>query len=214
MNKRWDKEKLTKYIYYRSVGDRFDLAKSSLFHCLVRVVHVLNDIAPAVIKWPEPFEINDLRLRYPHRNMEGAFGYLDGTYIQIPAPKHDPQSNICRKRFHAVTLQGICDPSLKFIDVFAGFPSSAHDSRVLRNSNIFQEIHDNPRKYFPTDEFIIADKAYPLRSWLMTPFIDRGNLTPEQMEFNRAVASFRHSIERTFALLKGKFRRLKYLHML
>lgn len=145
--------------------------------------------------------------------MEGAIGCIDGTYIQIPPPRTDPPSYVCRKRFHAVTLQGICDPSLKFIDVYAGFPSSAHDSRVLRNSNIFHEIHNNPRKFFPNDEFIVADKAYPLRSWLMTPYIDRGHLTPQKIEFNTIAALYRQCIERTFALFKGRFRRMKYLHM-
>lgn len=48
------------FVLGRSVGDRFDLAKSSLHHCLVRVLHVLNEIAPIVIKWPEPGEMNNL----------------------------------------------------------------------------------------------------------------------------------------------------------
>ena len=34
-------------------------------------------------------------------------------------------------------VQGIVDGTGKFIDAVAGFPGSAHDARVLRNSNIY-----------------------------------------------------------------------------
>lgn len=43
---------------------------------------------------------------------------------------------------------------------------------------------------------------------MITPFKDHGNLTPRQPRFN-----FIHS-SRAFSLLKGRFRRLKYLNML
>jgi len=36
-------------------------------------------------------------------------------------------------------VQGLVDSTGKFIDAVAGFPGSAHDARVLRNSNIYQE---------------------------------------------------------------------------
>ena len=47
----------------------------------------------------------------------------------------------------------------------------------------------------------------------MTPFKDHGNLTPQQRRFNFIHSSTRMVIERAFSLLKGRFRRLKYLDM-
>ena len=152
---------LYEYIFsVRSVAEKFDLGKSSLHHCFVRVIEVLNHLAPAIIKWPTLNEIERINLSF--HDLPGAIACIDGMYVQIPAPSRDPQSYVCRKLFTAETLQAICIPSLKFIDCFAGFPSSAHDSRIFRSSDIFQLIHDNPRKYFPNDEFILGDKAYPL----------------------------------------------------
>ena len=49
---------------------------------------------------------------------------------------------------------------------------------------------------------------------MITPFKDRGNLTPQQPRFNFIHSSTRMVIERAFSLLKGRFRRLKYLDML
>jgi len=40
-----------------------------------------------------------------------------------------------------------------------------------------------------------------------------GNLTQAQQNFNQTLSKMRQVIERAFALLKGKWRRLKYLDM-
>lgn len=45
----------------------------------------------------------------------------------------------------------------------------------------------------------------------MTPFRDTGHLTNAQSRYNTKLSSMRSVIERTFGLLKGKFRRLKYM---
>lgn len=69
------------------------------------------------------------------------------------------------------------------------------------------------REYFPHNEYIIGDKAYPVLSWCIPPYVNRGNLTPAQRNFNTVLSKTRQTIERTFALLFGRFRRLKFLDM-
>ncbi|KAJ8945014.1 hypothetical protein NQ314_009336 [Rhamnusium bicolor] len=59
--------------------------------------------------------------------------------------------------------------------------------------------------------FITGDCAYPLQSWLITPFRNNGHLTHEQLHFNTTVSKTRVKVEDAFALLKGRFRRLKEL---
>jgi len=49
--------------------------------------------------------------------------------------------------------------------------------------------------------------------WLIPPYINRGNIPEIQRRFNTSLASTRQVIERSFALLKGRFRQLKYLDM-
>ncbi|KAI4458033.1 hypothetical protein MML48_7g00005764 [Holotrichia oblita] len=61
--------------------------------------------------------------------------------------------------------------------------------------------------------YIIGDKAYPLLGWCIPPYIDLGNLTVNQLNFNRTLSRTRQVIERAFALLFGRFRRLKFLDM-
>jgi len=71
----------------------------------------------------------------------------------------------------------------------------------------------NPDRYFPENQVLLGDKAYPVLLWLIPPYIDRGNLNAVHRRFNEALAKSRQVIERSFALLKGRFRRLKYLDM-
>jgi DDE superfamily endonuclease len=60
---------------------------------------------------------------------------------------------------------------------------------------------------------ILGDSAYPLEKCLMVPYRYNGHLTQTQKNFNYQLSTSRCTIERAFALLKGKFRRLKYLDM-
>lgn len=141
------------------------------------------------------------------------------------------------KKTYAIILQAVCDARMKFIDCFAGFAGSVGDLRVFRNSDLWREIQIDKQFFFPNDEFIIGDKVYPVLIRCISPYIDRGQLTAviyfviysyifscridlkyfvissfqAQKNFNTVLLSKRSVIERTFALLKGRFRRLKFL---
>ncbi|CAI6354135.1 unnamed protein product [Macrosiphum euphorbiae] len=108
---------------------------------------------------------------------------------------------------------GVCDDKLRFIDAFAGYPGSVGDRRVFTNSLIYERILQNKNRYVPGQYFIAADKAYPILEWCIPPYIDRGTLSEQEKFFNVSLSRARQSIERCFALLKGRFRRLKYLDM-
>ena len=64
---------------------------------------------------------------------------------------------------------------------------------------------------FPNGNYLLGDSVYPLSFWLMIPYRDNGHLTVKQKNYNFLHSSTRMAIERAFALLKGRFRRLKYV---
>ena len=69
-------------------------------------------------------------------------------------------------------------------------------------------LRQKPELFTP-NHHIFGDNAYPLRNWLVTPFKNFGNLTRQQVKFNKRLSGVRQTVERAFGHLKGRFRRLR-----
>ena len=144
-----------------------------------------------------------------HKGMPGVIGAINDPHIAIKAPQECPENYVNRKGFYSVVLQGISDHEMKFIDCYTAWPGSVNDSRVLKNSGFFVGVRNS--KFTNNNCYILGDCAYPLETWLMPPFKDDRHLTNQQKRYNLIHSSTRMVIERVFSVLKGKFRRLKYL---
>ena len=57
-----------------------------------------------------------------------------------------------------------------------------------------------------------VDAAYPVSSFMITPFKDTGRLTEAQKFFNRQVSSARQTVERAVGHIKGRFHCLRDLY--
>lgn len=59
----------------------------------------------------------------------------------------------------------------------------------------------------------MRDKAYPVLTWCIPPYIDRGHLSNKQKYFNQKHSSLRIIIEHCFGLLFGRLRRLRHIDL-
>ncbi|KAL6418183.1 hypothetical protein ACFW04_011078 [Cataglyphis niger] len=135
------------------------------------------------------------RRRFSHGFL-GVVGIIDGCHIPIKAPADSSSIDFYnRNKVHLIILQGVCDLKARFINVFIEMPGRMHNARIFRQSELFVKLNNVENILLPSNMHLLEDSAYPLMKNLMTPFHDNGHLTREQ----------------TFGLLKGKFRRLKYL---
>ncbi|EFA01169.1 Putative nuclease HARBI1-like Protein [Tribolium castaneum] len=191
---------------YRSIGERFGIAKSSVYFCLQTVINViLHELTHRFIKWPTEDETVYVANRFAKYGLPKVIGVIDGCHIPIKKPVENSIDYFNRKKFYSMVLQGVCKPDLTFIDCDIRWPGSVHDGRVLRTSDIYPIAEQLCRPNY----YVIGDSAYPLKKWLITPYRNNGHLLPQQVYFNRMLAKTRVVIENTFALLKGRFRRLK-----
>lgn len=104
--------------------------------------------------------------------------------------------------------QLVCDHTLKIRDVFIGYPGSVHDARVFRTSPLCETLAEKCQ-----DSYLLGDSAYPLSGYLLTPFTDKGLLTPQQINYNIKHSSNRIVIEHCNGILKQKWRQLYHLKM-
>ncbi|XP_033729774.1 putative nuclease HARBI1 [Pecten maximus] len=199
---------------FRSIVDRFGLSKGSLHYFLRKFCNIItsNEILQQLIRWPSSdSEFQNISENFTQRaGFPNVIGALDGTYIPILGPTAFRESYICRKGFPALHLQAVCDTDLKFLDVFCAYPGSVHDSRVFKNSPLYTELQNNP---VPRQYHLLGDSAYGNSETVLVPFRDNGHLNADEKRYNNAHSSTRVDIERSFGLLKGKFRRLRYVEM-
>ncbi|XP_046391887.1 putative nuclease HARBI1 [Ischnura elegans] len=198
---------------FLSVGDRFGIAPSTAHFVYEEVVQCLHMAMDDYIKWPTEAKalesVNVFQLR--SRGIPGVVGAIDGCHIPIQQPAGNPIDFYNRKGFHSIILQGVCDDGMRFIDIAVGMPGRMHDARVFENSPLRQKLV--VERVLGPDRHLIGDAAYPLLGCLITPFRNTGHLTNAQVVFNTRLSTIRSVVERAFGLLKGKFRRLKYLNM-
>lgn len=196
---------------YRTVADRFGVSTSTAWNSVFKICKklLLVNTQYGIITFPDEDQHNMITENFRRNNgFPGILGAIDGSHIPIKAPIINANSYINRKNFHSVLLQGICDNKKRFLDCYAGEAGSIHDACLLRRSDFGQTL---PNRLWPQDRHLIGDAAYPLSMKILVPFKDNGHLTRIQKKFNVKLSQNRVVIEHAFALLKGRFRRLKLL---
>lgn len=192
-----------------SLSQLFDVSESSIISARRQVCKAtLEEVVPLHIGWPNREEMADIASTIDmtgQHHFPGVVGFLDGSHIPIAKPIINPDNYYNRKKFHSVILQAVCREDLRFTDIAVGCPGRMHDARALKNSSLWDTGHG---KTMQSQFHILADAAYPLQRWLLTPFRNTGNLTPQQLHYNRALSSKRQNIERAFGLLKRRFSKM------
>ncbi|XP_043469634.1 putative nuclease HARBI1 [Leptopilina heterotoma] len=180
----------------------------------MKVCRALCERSGDYIRWPQGRELRRVQEEFEEiSGFPNVIGAIDGCHIQISAPSENPDSYFCRKNFHSLLLQGICDANLRFINIYAGICGSVHDARVWNLSDIKEAIEVDKERYFPGDSHMLGDSAYGVQSFLMVPYKDYGNMTAVQRHYNTVLSKHRVVVERGYGLLKGRCRRLKYLYL-
>nr|XP_012233082.1 PREDICTED: putative nuclease HARBI1 [Linepithema humile] len=103
---------------YRSICEKFDVSKATALNATRRVVRALYNLAPTVIKWPSGNNVNEVWTGFEAvSDFPKIIGAIDGTHINIPAPRVEPASYVNRKGHHSIQLQdiqGLCMTSEYF----------------------------------------------------------------------------------------------------
>lgn len=198
---------------YRQIGETFGVTKSTAHKAAKGVIDELNNLKSTVIQWPSG---QNLMLEEEYfaslSSIRGTIGSIDGCHIKIEAPSKTVQQDyVNRKHYHSINLLAVCDSKKKFTYISVGSPGSFHDQRVLYRTELWDKIDSTEDcRIFPSGFYhIVGDSAFKLMEKLMVPYRDNSRLTIQQKQFNTKLSMQRGLIENAYALLKGRFRRLK-----
>jgi hypothetical protein len=69
---------------------------------------------------------------WPH--FKGAIGAIDGSHIEVIVPNDEVVNHTGRYGYTSQNVMAICDFVMRFTFVVAGWPDSAHDTRILNHA--------------------------------------------------------------------------------
>ncbi|KAJ1162620.1 hypothetical protein NDU88_003088 [Pleurodeles waltl] len=140
---------------------------------------------------------------YALGHIPNIIGAIDGTHVAL-VPRRSEQVYRNRKGYYLMNVQMVCLADQYISHVNAKFPGSCHDAYILRKSSIPYVMGPLQRHHV----WLLGDSGYPNLSWLLTPV--RNPRPRAEERYNEAHGRTRWIIERTFGLLKARFR---CLHM-
>ena len=189
----------------RSMSIMFGVSLATVQRTVMRVAHAIVDVlGPQHVRWPSHAQHAEHAQEVEgEHGLPHVAGFIDGTHIRIvPQDARDRVYSFCRKGFHSIVLQAITDCHGRFLSTEIGYAGRVHDARVFCESPIAARIGDvQERDSYLREPFVLlGDAAYPLTSWLITPYASEAS--EANAAFNYVHSSARMAVERAFGKLK------------
>ncbi|XP_068734006.1 putative nuclease HARBI1 [Montipora capricornis] len=193
--------------FLKVVADTMGISKASASRCVHSFTQCLKSIAGEWIIFPTSREeVNETMTKF---YSIGAFpkvmGAIDGTLIPIRAPAKEEHLYVCHKGFHAINVMAVCDAEMRFTNIVAKWHGSVHDSAIFNGSAL--QIHMETKQQ---EGWLLGDRGYALQSYLMTPLNPDKVSSAAEETYQRSHTRTRNVIERSFGLLKQRFRCLDF----
>lgn len=204
---------------YRSLAFSFRLGCSTVREIVEEVCEVIwKTLRP--IYMPKPNEEDWLRISREYKeiwNFPNCIGSLDGKHINIQCPIKGGSAYYNYKGANFIVLMALVDAHYRFITVDVGSYGRNSDGNIFAKSALGKALEskildipqDTPLKTNedPIPYVIVADEAFPLKSYLMRPY-GRLNLTGNEGNkiFNYRLSRARCVVENAFGILSNCWR--------
>lgn len=188
--------------FQTTVGDTVGVSQSSASRVVAEVTDALCSLAAEHIRFPATLRAaNASAIAFSQiAQFPKVLGCIDGTHVQIKPPKDQEHVFRNRKGLYSINVQAICNAEGAITQLTSRWPGSTHDSFVWANCDLRRCFE---RGELP-DGWLLGDSGYALEPWLLTPL--RSAAGPAEQRYNAAHTRTRQVIERTFGILKGRFR--------
>ncbi|XP_030070214.1 putative nuclease HARBI1 [Microcaecilia unicolor] len=188
--------------FQNAIGMACGMDQSSFSRHFNQVLQALKKRVRNYIRFPEE-QAQWQELKSEFFNVAGVpdvMGAIDCTHVALAPPSDREMAFRNQKNYYSLNIQVVCDARMKILNVVAKFPGSFHDSYILSNSALGRNFTEG--KY--GEGWLLGDAAYGCKPWLLTPL--SAPHTPAERRYNEVHATTRSVIDRTFRVLKSRFR--------
>lgn len=187
--------------FYSEVGDLHGISRASVSRIIHEVCVAINSTLENITFPNDADTLRSLKADFfKIAHFPNCVGAIDGTLIPIKGMSGLAEpAFICRKNFCALNIQAVADPNMRFLHINTCFPGASHDAYVLRSSGVPAIMET-----LPEGGWLLGDSGYPLKEWLLIPFLTPSN--PQEEKYNEALSKTRIVVERAFGVLKSRFR--------
>ncbi|XP_075317452.1 zinc finger protein 280C isoform X1 [Odontesthes bonariensis] len=191
---------------YGVVSRAFGIPRATVTDIVHRVANKVMQLKKSMICLPSQNGLKEAAAGFESLAGSAAFsrvvGSIDGCHVKIKLPVDDARFYLNKESFHSIQIQGVCDHQCQFLDIFAGFPGSVRDAKVLQNSSLYEQ-----RLYPPTGYCILGDGGYPCMEQpiaVVTPYREPVT-SAAAAKFNMHHAKAHSVISRAFGSMKTRW---------
>ena len=205
----------------REVASKFGVGWTTVSYRFPQVIDMIIEVlGPRYLKWPSLQRQKYIANKFLEKaGVMGVVGLVDGSHVPVNLLDENLATDLyCRKGYYSVVLQATVDHVPLYTDVYVGWPGSVNDGRVWRNSPLKRELDvltgnpaADPDLAFP-NAHLLGGAAYPRELYMIPPFKNTGRLRHKHRRFNKRHSSTRMGVERSYGMLKGRFKTLKWLN--
>lgn len=135
-------------------------------------------------------------------NFPQCYGAIDGKHFNIRAPANCGSDYYNYKGANSIIMLAVVNDNYCFSYIDVGCNGRQSDGGVFQHSSLFRALENG---LLPPDGFLVADDAFPLKTYLLKPY-SRTSLSKDQKIFNYRLSRARRIVENAFGILVSRFR--------
>uniref|UniRef100_A0A8V5GND6 Putative nuclease HARBI1 n=1 Tax=Melopsittacus undulatus TaxID=13146 RepID=A0A8V5GND6_MELUD len=180
--------------FQTATRDSTGISQSAMSNCLAQFLEALQRRAARFITFPTPVRAAAATGAFP-----GVLGLVGSMHVALRAPSENEPAYRNAGNYHSMNMQVVCDGTGTITNVVAKFPGSCPNAAVLENSALARLL-EGAR---PDGAWLLGDRSYPLKPWLMTPIAAPRGAAEER--YNTLHHQALSALRRTLALLRLRF---------
>ncbi|XP_058769575.1 protein ALP1-like [Vicia villosa] len=203
---------------YRNAQERFQHSSETIHKHFNKVLEAVCKLGKKVIQPVDLVDssqyIRDDNRYWPY--FKDCIEAIDGTHIKIHVPIEKQKPFFNRKGHTSTNVMAVCDFNMCFTFALCGWEGSVHDAKILIDTLRKPDLRFS---YPPEGKYYLVDSGYPSLKGFLAPYknaryhLAHFRLAPgfrsRNETFNYYHSSLRSVIERTFGVVKARWKVLQ-----